>query len=173
MVWNCPRVADGYNWQFSQDILNRYDVQNRSAAPAAWRGGFGTCDRGGRPQTQTQVGPPTMDAPLGSWRQTTTSAKPWPHWDPGSTTRTAQESGNSRQLAQAQTRTLLASQITPPRKHSPCSRARMHDPYLVPDPVLGPVRVGPLGGRPRRLTTPGTAQEPPSEIPPASCRPTY
>jgi hypothetical protein len=29
VVWNCPRIADGYNWQFSQDILNRYDVQNR------------------------------------------------------------------------------------------------------------------------------------------------
>ncbi len=28
VMWNCPCVADGYNWQFSQDILNRYDVQN-------------------------------------------------------------------------------------------------------------------------------------------------
>jgi hypothetical protein len=90
--------------------------------------GFGTCDRGGRPQTQTQVGPPTMDAPLCSWRRTSISARQWPHWDPGSTTLKAQESCNSRQLAQAQTWTLLASQITPPRKHSPCSRARMQDP---------------------------------------------
>ncbi len=29
VVWNCPRVADGYNWQLTQDILNRYDEQNR------------------------------------------------------------------------------------------------------------------------------------------------
>ena len=29
VVWNGPRVADGYNWQFPQDTLYRYDVQNR------------------------------------------------------------------------------------------------------------------------------------------------
>ena len=40
----------------------------------------------------------------------------------------ALDSGDSRQLAQAQTWTLLASQIIPPRKHSPCPRARMQDP---------------------------------------------
>jgi hypothetical protein len=40
----------------------------------------------------------------------------------------ARDSGDSRQLAQAQTWTLLASQIIPPRKHSPCPRARMQDP---------------------------------------------
>ncbi len=29
MVWNCPCVADGYNWQFSQDTLYHYDGQTR------------------------------------------------------------------------------------------------------------------------------------------------
>ena len=38
------------------------------------------------------------------------------------------DSGDSRQLAQARTWTLLASQIIPPRKYSPCPRARMQDP---------------------------------------------
>ena len=38
------------------------------------------------------------------------------------------DSGDIRQLAQVQTWTLLASQIIPPRKHSPCPRARMQDP---------------------------------------------
>ena len=43
-------------------------------------------------------------------------------------TRTTSDSGNGRQLAQAQTWTLLASQIIPPRKYSPSPRARMQDP---------------------------------------------
>ena len=47
---------------------------------------------------------------------------------PAQETRMALDSGDSRQLAQAQTWTLLASQIIPPRKYSPCPRARMQDP---------------------------------------------
>ena len=29
VVWDCPRVTNWYNRQFSQDTLNRYYVQNR------------------------------------------------------------------------------------------------------------------------------------------------
>ena len=52
----------------------------------------------------------------------------WPHGNLTSSTRMAQESGSGRQLAQVQTWTHLASQIIPPRKYSPCPRARMQDP---------------------------------------------
>ncbi len=47
---------------------------------------------------------------------------------PSGRTRTTPCSGNGRELGQVQTRTLLASQITPPRKYSPCPRARTQDP---------------------------------------------
>ena len=57
-----------------------------------------------------------------------TSTGKWPHGNLTSSTRMAQESGSGRQLAQVQTWTLLASQIIPPRKYSPCPRARMQDP---------------------------------------------
>ena len=29
VVWDCPCVTNWYNWQFPQDTLNRYYVQNR------------------------------------------------------------------------------------------------------------------------------------------------
>ncbi len=110
--------------------LSNFRSDNRSAAPAAWRGGFGTCVQGGRPQTQIPDKPPTKDTTSCSWRGRALQ--------PGNghmETRAARL-GWHRSQAVAGTGswhkfrlgTPLASQIIPPRKYSPCPRARMQDP---------------------------------------------
>jgi hypothetical protein len=85
------------------DIKMVEDLGVRLAAPAEWRGGFGTCVQGGSPQTQIPEEPPTKDTVTTtcSWAEHSSRARPT--GDPSSTTRMMQDSGSGRQLAQVQT----------------------------------------------------------------------